>query len=111
MSVEAIRLMNARLCVSSAKAKKEPGATFRPFAGTLAGTRCPGREPDWRAAASVRSVKRVLKEAGLSSLTPQVSPFADFHMLLPAGSFKLVFKMNKAFAFRTIEKQRRFFGR
>lgn len=38
MSVEAIRLMNARLNVSSAKAKKELGVTFRPFAATLADT-------------------------------------------------------------------------
>ena len=38
MSVEAIRLMNARLCVTSAKAEKELGVTFRPFAVTLADT-------------------------------------------------------------------------
>jgi dihydroflavonol-4-reductase len=38
MSVEAIRLMNARLRVSSAKAEKELGVTFRPFAVTLSDT-------------------------------------------------------------------------
>ena len=38
MSVEAIRLMNARLHVTSAKAKKQLGVKFRPFAGTLADT-------------------------------------------------------------------------
>jgi dihydroflavonol-4-reductase len=38
MSVEAIRLMNARLSVTSAKAGKELGVTFRPFAVTLADT-------------------------------------------------------------------------
>jgi dihydroflavonol-4-reductase len=38
MSVEAIRLMNARLRVTSAKAEKELGVTFRPFAVTLADT-------------------------------------------------------------------------
>jgi hypothetical protein len=38
MSVEAIRLMNARLSVTSAKAEKELGVTFRPFAVTLADT-------------------------------------------------------------------------
>jgi dihydroflavonol-4-reductase len=38
MSVEAIHLMNARLSVTSAKAEKELGVTFRPFAVTLADT-------------------------------------------------------------------------
>lgn len=38
MSVEGIRLMNARPCVTSAKAQNELGATFRPFAITLADT-------------------------------------------------------------------------
>jgi dihydroflavonol-4-reductase len=38
MSVEAIRLMNARLSVTSAKAEKELGVTFRPFAITLTDT-------------------------------------------------------------------------
>lgn len=38
MSVEAIRLMNARIDVTSAKAEKELGVTFRPFAATLADT-------------------------------------------------------------------------
>ena len=38
MSVDAIRLMNARLRVTSSKAEKQLGATFRPFAGTLADT-------------------------------------------------------------------------
>ena len=38
MSVEAIRLMNARLRVTSAKAEKELGVTFRPFTATLADT-------------------------------------------------------------------------
>jgi hypothetical protein len=38
MSVEAIRLMSARLQVTSAKAKNELGVTFRPFASTLADT-------------------------------------------------------------------------
>jgi dihydroflavonol-4-reductase len=38
MSVEAIRLMNARLSVTSAKADKELGVTFRPFAVTLEDT-------------------------------------------------------------------------
>jgi dihydroflavonol-4-reductase len=38
MSVEAIRLMNARLCVTSAKVEKELGVRFRPFAVTLADT-------------------------------------------------------------------------
>jgi nucleoside-diphosphate-sugar epimerase len=38
MSVEAIRLMNARLRVTSAKAEKELGVTFRPFTVTLADT-------------------------------------------------------------------------
>jgi dihydroflavonol-4-reductase len=38
MSVEAIRLMNARLRVTAAKAEKELGVTFRPFAVTLADT-------------------------------------------------------------------------
>jgi dihydroflavonol-4-reductase len=38
MSVEAIRLMNARLQVTSTKAEKELGVTFRPFAATLADT-------------------------------------------------------------------------
>jgi dihydroflavonol-4-reductase len=38
MSVEAIRLMNARLCVTSAKSEKELGVTFRPFTTTLADT-------------------------------------------------------------------------
>jgi hypothetical protein len=37
-SVEAIRLMKARLNVTSAKAEKELGVTFRPFATTLADT-------------------------------------------------------------------------
>jgi len=36
MSVEAIRLMNERLSVTSAKASKELGVTFRPFTVTLA---------------------------------------------------------------------------
>ena len=38
MSVEAIRLMNARLSVTSAKADKELGVTFRPFTVTLEDT-------------------------------------------------------------------------
>jgi dihydroflavonol-4-reductase len=38
MSVEAIRLMNARLCVTAAKAEKELGVTFRQFPITLADT-------------------------------------------------------------------------
>jgi len=38
MSVEAIRLMNARLHVTSAKAEKQLGAAFRPFSATLADT-------------------------------------------------------------------------
>jgi dihydroflavonol-4-reductase len=38
MSVEAIRLMNARLSVTSAKAEKELSVTFRPFAITLTDT-------------------------------------------------------------------------
>jgi dihydroflavonol-4-reductase len=38
MSVEAIRLMNARRHLTSAKAEKELGVTFRPFAVTLADT-------------------------------------------------------------------------
>jgi dihydroflavonol-4-reductase len=38
MSVEAIRLMNARLRVTSAKAEKELGMTFRSFTATLADT-------------------------------------------------------------------------
>jgi dihydroflavonol-4-reductase len=38
MSVEAIRLMNARLCVTAAKADKELGVTFREFPVTLADT-------------------------------------------------------------------------
>lgn len=38
LSVEAIRLMNARLRVTSAKAEKELGVTFRPFNLTLADT-------------------------------------------------------------------------
>ena len=38
MSVEAIRLMNARLRVTSAKAEKELGVTFRPFTITLTDT-------------------------------------------------------------------------
>jgi dihydroflavonol-4-reductase len=38
MSVEAIRLMNARLSVTSAKAEEELGVTFRAFATTLADT-------------------------------------------------------------------------
>jgi dihydroflavonol-4-reductase len=38
ISVAAIRLMNARLTVTSAKAQRELGATFRPFAATLADT-------------------------------------------------------------------------
>ena len=38
MSVEAIRLMNARLRVTSAKAEKQLGAAFRPFSATLADT-------------------------------------------------------------------------
>jgi hypothetical protein len=38
MSVEAIRLMNARLQVTSAKADKHLGAAFRPFSATLADT-------------------------------------------------------------------------
>jgi hypothetical protein len=38
MSAEAIRLMNARLRVTSAKAEKELGVTFRPFTATLADT-------------------------------------------------------------------------
>jgi dihydroflavonol-4-reductase len=38
MSVEAIRLMNARLQVTSAKAEKQLGAAFRPFSATLADT-------------------------------------------------------------------------
>jgi CBS domain-containing protein len=38
MSVEAIRLMNARLSVTSAKADKELGVTFRPVTVTLEDT-------------------------------------------------------------------------
>jgi len=38
VSVEAIRLMNARLAVTSAKAQKELAVTFRPFSDTLADT-------------------------------------------------------------------------
>jgi dihydroflavonol-4-reductase len=38
MSLEAIRLMNTRRHVTSAKAQKELGVTFRPFAVTLADT-------------------------------------------------------------------------
>jgi len=38
LSVDAIRLMNARLRVTSAKAEKELGVTFRPFNITLADT-------------------------------------------------------------------------
>lgn len=38
MSLEAIRLMNARLHVTSAKAEKQLGAAFRPFTSTLADT-------------------------------------------------------------------------
>jgi dihydroflavonol-4-reductase len=38
MSAEAIRLMNARLRVTSAKAEKELHASFRPFIATLADT-------------------------------------------------------------------------
>lgn len=38
MSVEAIRLMNARLHVTSVKAEKKLGAAFRPFTATLADT-------------------------------------------------------------------------
>jgi dihydroflavonol-4-reductase len=38
MSVEAIRLMNERLRVTSAKAENELGVTFRPFPPTLADT-------------------------------------------------------------------------
>lgn len=38
VSIQAIRLMNARLTVTSAKAQKELGATFRPFRDTLADT-------------------------------------------------------------------------
>lgn len=38
VSLAAIRLMNARLAVTSAKAQRELGATFRPFAVTLADT-------------------------------------------------------------------------
>lgn len=38
MSVEAIRLMNARLRVTSAKAEKELDVTFRPFSVTLEDT-------------------------------------------------------------------------
>ena len=38
MSVEGIRLMNARLRVTAAKAEKELGATFRRFPVTLADT-------------------------------------------------------------------------
>jgi hypothetical protein len=38
MSVEAIRLMNARLSVTAAKAEKESGVTFREFPVTLADT-------------------------------------------------------------------------
>jgi dihydroflavonol-4-reductase len=37
-SVEGIRLMNARLAVSAAKAERKLGATFRPFRETLADT-------------------------------------------------------------------------
>jgi hypothetical protein len=35
-SVEGIRLMNARLAVTAAKAERKLGATFRPFRETLA---------------------------------------------------------------------------
>jgi dihydroflavonol-4-reductase len=38
LSVEAVRLMNARLRVTSAKAEKDLGVTFRPFNITLADT-------------------------------------------------------------------------
>jgi dihydroflavonol-4-reductase len=38
ISLAAIRLMNARLAVTSAKAQRELGVTFRPFATTLADT-------------------------------------------------------------------------
>lgn len=38
VSIEAIRLMNARLAVTSAKAQNELGVTFRPFRDTLADT-------------------------------------------------------------------------
>jgi dihydroflavonol-4-reductase len=38
MSLEAIRLMNARLRVTSAKAEKQLGAAFRPFTAALAET-------------------------------------------------------------------------
>jgi dihydroflavonol-4-reductase len=36
MSIESIRLMNARLAVTAAKAERELGVTFRPFEHTLA---------------------------------------------------------------------------
>jgi dihydroflavonol-4-reductase len=36
MSIESIRLMNARLAVTAAKAERELGVTFRPFESTLA---------------------------------------------------------------------------
>jgi hypothetical protein len=35
MSLESIRLMNARLAVTAAKAERELGLTFRPFERTL----------------------------------------------------------------------------
>jgi dihydroflavonol-4-reductase len=38
MSSEAVQLMNARLAVSAAKAERELGASFRPFADTIAET-------------------------------------------------------------------------
>ena len=38
MSVEAMRMMNACLHVTSAKAEKQLSATFRPFSATLADT-------------------------------------------------------------------------
>ena len=35
MSIEGIRMMNARLAVTAAKAQRELGVTFRPFEDTL----------------------------------------------------------------------------
>jgi hypothetical protein len=38
MSLESIRLMNARLAVTAAKAERGLGVTFRPFEDTIADT-------------------------------------------------------------------------